>query len=179
MPFSNELKNESCLKIIEESLLCKLSFSAKSVQRIRVNCNLHDSYEDSVQRLCNAIEPESYIRPHKHQGENKWEMFLIIKGAADVLIFEKTGLLKERVELREGGPFYGVEIPGNHFHTLVSHQKNTVLFEIKPGPFIEVSDKHFAEWAPSEGEKTSVLFLNWAKHARIGEMPPSFVKTVL
>ena len=36
----------------------------------------YHSYEEGVQRMLHAIEPESYVRPHQHASPAKTEVFL-------------------------------------------------------------------------------------------------------
>lgn len=52
-----------------------LKESAKASPRRRANHNVHKSYEDLVQRLFIAMEPDSYVRPHRHTQQHKWEFF--------------------------------------------------------------------------------------------------------
>jgi cupin fold WbuC family metalloprotein len=42
-----------------------------------MNYNFHQA-EDCLQRFLNAIEPESYIRPHRHINPEREEIFLLI-----------------------------------------------------------------------------------------------------
>ena len=158
--------------VIDTSLLSQLSETARSLPRLRKNYNLHTQLDDPVQRLFNAMEPNTYVRPHRHQGEDRWEFFQIVAGSAAVLTFQPDGKVLEKIVLSHGGPNVAIEIPGNTWHTIVSLQSATVLFEIKKGPYQPVTDKDFAAWAPTEGESAAERFVQWFVHAEPGQLCP-------
>jgi cupin fold WbuC family metalloprotein len=54
------------IKIFSNSFLEDLRRQSSLSLRKRKNHNLHFDYEDPCQRLFNAIEMSSYIRPHRH-----------------------------------------------------------------------------------------------------------------
>ena len=160
------------MKIIDSQLLSRLSKEAAAAERLRRNHNLHPTLDDPVQRLCNAMEPGTYVRPHRHRGPDKWECFLALSGAAAVLIFDDAGTVVERIEFSPRGPVFGIEIPRDTWHTLVSLAPGTVLFEIKRGPYSPLNDKDFALWAPAEGERKAPIFAHWFEQAPVGGRPP-------
>ncbi|MEJ2181789.1 MAG: WbuC family cupin fold metalloprotein [Gammaproteobacteria bacterium] len=160
------------MKIIDHNLLEQLSLQAQSSPRLRNNYNLHPILQDPVQRLCNAMEPNTYVRPHRHPQPDKWELFLVIRGVALILAFDDLGKITQRVELCSEGPVYGVEIPANTWHTVTSVKAGTILFEIKRGPYEQLSDKDFANWAPAEGDTNCLKYIEWYKSADIGSQPP-------
>lgn len=160
------------LKIIGQTMLQQLSEQAANSPRLRKNYNLHPVLEDPVQRLCNALEPDTYVRPHRHPEADKWELFVILQGRALVLTFDDTGRITARIELNSVGPVYGVEIPTNTWHTVSALDTGTVLFEVKRGPYHPLSDKDFARWAPDEGNPACKKFVPWYKEANLGSLPP-------
>ena len=56
----------STMKKLSEDLFQELVQKALSSPRKRTHYNLHDDLGDPVQRLCVAMEPGSYVRPHRH-----------------------------------------------------------------------------------------------------------------
>ena len=62
---------------IDKELLDSVSAKAKASPRLRVNFNFHEEAEDTLQRLLNAMEPGTYVQPHKHENPNKREAFLL------------------------------------------------------------------------------------------------------
>ena len=160
--------------VIDNELLAALSKTAQSSPRLRKNHNIHSQLDDPVQRLFNAMEPDTYVRPHRHQGDDRWEFFQIVSGSATVLTFEPDGKVLEKIVLSQKGPNVAIEIPGNTWHTIASLQSGTVLFEIKKGPYQPVSDKDFAVWAPAEGESAAEQFVQWLVEAEPGQTHPPF-----
>ena len=89
------------------------------------------------------------------------------------VLFADNGTVTEKIVISAKGPNYAIEIPGNTWHTLMSLQSHSVLFEVKKGPYIPVSDKHFASWAPQENSPTVVPFIDWLSQAKVGDLVPS------
>ena len=87
------------MKRLSRATVQELIVSAASSPRLRSNENIHPSLDDPVQRFVNAMEPGTYVRPHRHQQEGRWELFVIISGAAAVLLFDDEGRVTERVEM--------------------------------------------------------------------------------
>lgn len=161
------------VKIIDKHTLHELSTAAAGSTRLRRNLNLHPSYADPVQRLCNAMEPGTYVRPHRHREPDRWELFLVLSGAVAVLIFDDLGKVTKRIELAAEGPIWGIEIPEDTWHTLVALAPGTVVFECKRGPYQPLTDKNFAEWAPEEENPKAANFVAWFRQATIGYTPPT------
>jgi cupin fold WbuC family metalloprotein len=100
----------------------------------------------------NSIQPGSYIRPNRHLDPPKDEGFALLKGSAGFVIFDaEQGLGKKEFSLLdfERGT-YGIDIRAGVWHTLFSLQPDTVLYEVKPGPFTPLTDKDFAPWSPRD-----------------------------
>ena len=119
------------------------------------------------------MEPGTYVRPHVHPEPGRWELFLALTGAAVVATFDGTGRLLGRLVISAQGPEYGVEIPVGVWHTVASLQPATVLFELKPGPYVPLTDKDFASWAPPEADPACQHFERWFREGAIGSLPPA------
>lgn len=143
---------DTTTKIVDAALLDALTAKARSLPRLRTNHNLHPTEADPVQRFLNAIEPGSYVRPHRHITPPKWELFTILRGRAVVLLFDDASTVTERHELSATGPLHSLEIAAGQWHTVAALESGTVLFEYKAGPYQPLADKDFAAWAPREGE---------------------------
>jgi len=133
--------------------------TAKNSSRKRVNFNFHKSEADIVQRMLNAIEPGTYVRPHKHENPDKNEVFLLFAGKALVLEFSDDGNISDSFVLDTEQGNYGVEIGPGKFHTILSLETNTIAYEFKEGPYLPATVKHFAEWAPEEGSNEVETYL--------------------
>ena len=139
------------IKITDE-FLDITSVKAKKAERKRMNFNFHPTHEDPLHRLLNAMEPGTYIQPHKHEDPDRFEIFLALRGRFVAIIFDDKGIITDHAILdnREGN--YGVEIPERTFHTLLSLEPGSVAYEIKEGPYLPSAAKNFAHWAPAEGD---------------------------
>lgn len=145
------------MKEITFELLDQVTDEAKKSPRLRMNYNFHPELSDPVQRLLNAIEPGTYIRPHKHFTRE--ESFVILRGTALAVVFDDAGTIKEFTILAKESGVLGVEFEADTFHMLIALQSGTVVYEVKEGPFIPHSAEGQAKWAPAEGDPASAEFL--------------------
>lgn len=162
-------REAASLKIIDETLITRLSAQAAATPRKRLNHNLHPTLDDPIQRLCNAFEPGTYVRPHRHPQVGRWELFLALHGRAAVLLLDEGGTVLERVELDGAGPVRAIEVPPGAWHTVASLAGGTVLFEVKSGPYEALTDKDFAAWSPREGEAGAAALVRRFESVRPGE----------
>jgi cupin fold WbuC family metalloprotein len=152
--------------IIAEDLEA-LSELARGAERRRKNLNLHPSHDDPVQRFLNALEPGTYVRPHRHADPGRWELLVHLRGRAVVLAFDGEGVVVERRELSSAAPV--IEIPAGTWHTVAALESGTVLFEVKQGPYVPATPGEFAPWAPTEGSAETGVLEQWFRDARTGE----------
>ena len=68
------------MKIINEQLLDETQAKALQSPRLRMNYNFHEKLDDPINRLLNAMEPGTYLRPHRHLNPAKDEIFLLLRG---------------------------------------------------------------------------------------------------
>lgn len=159
------------MKTLDAAFLAALGAEALERARLRTNHNVHPRSSDPVQRFLNAMEPGSYVRPHRHDRDDGWELFVALRGRAVALTFDREGTVLERVELAPDGVFL-VEIGARVWHTVAALVSGTVLFELKPGPYVAPSDKDFAAWAPLEQDPRAAALGAWYLQARAGEPAP-------
>lgn len=139
------------MKMINRQLLDQLSEDARSNPRLRKNYNIHPADDFPAHRLLNAIEPDSYIRPHRHLDPHKDETFIIIRGKLGILFFDNLGTIMEKIILDAHGDNAGVDVPSGVFHAAVSLEAGTIFFEAKAGPYLPLSTEETAPWAPEDG----------------------------
>lgn len=137
------------IKTYSATTLRDLTRRAVETARRRAHLNIHDTLDAPVQRLFIALEPHTYVRPHRHPQPNKWELFVVLHGALDVLIFDEQGRVVQRIPLSDTAN-RAVEIAPNTWHSLVCRDAGTLAFEVKEGPYTPTDDKDFAPWAPAE-----------------------------
>ncbi len=136
-------------------LLAEVSAEARESPRHRRNRNFH-AMEDPVHRLVNALEPATYVRPHRHLDPAKCETAVALAGSIGVLVFDDAGGLVERRAISPGGPVLGAEMPPGAWHTFVSLAPGSVFFEAKAGPYAPPGPDEVASWAPAEGTPEAV-----------------------
>ncbi|MCW3788570.1 WbuC family cupin fold metalloprotein [Plebeiibacterium sediminum] len=139
------------MEIIDFKILESLTKDAQKSERRRKNMNYHDGESDPVQRMLNAFEPGTYVRPHTHLNPDKREVFIILKGKLLVIFFNEEGAIINHVILDSESEIYAVEIKPGEWHTATGLEPGTVVYEIKDGPYNVLDDKNFAAWAPEEG----------------------------
>jgi len=139
------------MKIINRQLLDEITAAAKANPRLRKNWNIHPHDEFPAHRLLNAMEPSSYIRPHRHLDPLKDETFIIVRGKLGILVFDDDGAVKEKLLLDAEGESIGADIPAGQFHAVVSFESGTIFFEAKAGPYVPLQDGEKPSWAPENG----------------------------
>jgi cupin fold WbuC family metalloprotein len=130
---------------------------ARISPRLRMNYNFHPQLNDPVQRLLNALEPWTYIRPHKHT--TKEESFVLLRGTILAVVFNDDGTIRDHAILSQSTGILGVEFEENSFHMLTSLETGSAVYEIKEGPFVPHTEGSSAPWAPKEGIPESKEFL--------------------
>lgn len=154
------------IKDFSIKFLDNLSLSAFNSPRGRVNFNLHINYAEPCQRLFNAIGTESYIPPHRHFQDPKEETLIAVKGLFALIMFDETGSIQTICKFGtekyfiHGASSVGVELPPKIWHTVLAMVENSILVEVKSGPFIDGTAKEIAPWAPAEDSPESAYYFN-------------------
>lgn len=145
------------MKVFSSQYFDNLLNAASQSDRLRSHANVHGSYSDQCQKLFNAIRVDSYIRPHRHSIDPKEECLIAIRGLFGLIEFNEHGSI-ESITLFGSEKYSqqlsiasGVELPAGIWHTVVSLVDESILFEVKSGPFDPSVAKEFAPWAPKEG----------------------------
>src|SRR4051812_47493659 len=98
------------LRPIDWLLLDLATAAARQSPRHRHILRFHE-LPDVLQRMVNAVEPETYAQPHQHRDPDKTEIFICLRGRAVIVRFDAEGAILEATTLAAGGPVLGVEIP--------------------------------------------------------------------
>ena len=146
------------MKIITRELLALVSSEARQNPRLRKNHNIHPSDESRCHRLLNAIEPGSYIRPHRHLDPEKDEAFILMSGRLGIVTFTDDGEVAETVLLSQSSGNLAVDIPHGVYHTALSLEPGTVFYETKAGPYSQLNDNEKVTWAPEESVPQAQAF---------------------
>lgn len=146
-----------------KAALDALSAKAGASPRRRQNLNFHAELAHPAQRLLNAVEPDSYIRPHRHADKLRDETFVVVRGAFGLVLFDAEGGVTQTALMRAGGDLIGAHVPGATYHTLVALAPGSIFFEAKAGPYQPLTDKDFGSWAPKEGDAGVPAYLDSLK----------------
>lgn len=137
---------------IDQSMLNAVSGQAATSARLRKNFNFHACDDDASHRLLNAIEPGSYVMPHRHLDPAKDETMIVLRGRLGVVIFDDVGNIIDAAVLAPGGERVGINIPHGTWHSVLGLEAGTVFFEAKAGPYRALVEAERAPFAPAEGE---------------------------
>lgn len=147
------------IKIVTRDLLHQVTEQARLSPRLRMNHNIHPADESRCHRLLNAIEPLSYICPHRHLDPEKDEAFILMSGRLGVITFSETGAVLQAVILSRQTGNLAADIPHGVYHTAVSLESGTVFYECKAGPYLPLTEAEKASWAPSDCDAGARTYL--------------------
>jgi cupin fold WbuC family metalloprotein len=139
------------LVVLSRSLVEDVCEASRTSPRRRIILPFHKREDELLHRMLNVIQPDSYVRPHRHLEPPKAEAWVVLRGALAFFTFEEDGRIRDCLSLEAGGEQFGVDLAPGIFHGLVALAPDTVIFEVKNGPFAPANDKSFAAWAPAEG----------------------------
>ena len=123
---------------INNELLDQVSAAAKSSERLRMNHNFHDSMDSKAQRLLNALEPGTILPIHRHP--HTAETYLLLRGKIRVMFYDDVKNETSSFDLDPLNGEYGVHIPAGQWHTLEVLESDSVIFEVKDGPYTPLSN---------------------------------------
>lgn len=150
------------ITVIDNTLLDDVSASAAASPRGRRNRNFHPRDDYPAHRLLNAIEPGSYIAPHRHLEPTKDETMVVLRGTLGLVTFDDDGKVAQMQKVGAGDTangVVGIDIPHGTWHTVFALESGTVFLEAKSGPYLPLSDAERAPWAPAEYAAEAVRYL--------------------
>mgnify|MGYP000845560938 FL=1 len=153
------------MKYITFSDMQQQSDAAARSPRLRAHRNFHPELTDPVQRLAIAMEPGTYIRPHRHP--HTFELLLALSGRFVVLTFDDLGYVTRRIVL--GEECTALEMDAGTWHAVLSLAAAGVIFEVKHGGYQAVAAGDYVTWAPAEGEEGTFELMEWYHQAQVGD----------
>lgn len=147
------------ITLIDQALLDEVCAEAAANPRRRKNRNFHPADGHPAHRLLNAMQPDSYIPPHRHLDADKDETFVVLRGALGLFIFDDAGAVVRAEKLGAGGTGIGVDIAHGTWHTAVALEPDTVFLEAKAGPYRPFAEAERAPWAPAENSPDAATYL--------------------
>ena len=128
------------MPILTSAILDETTEKAVTTPRLRMNYNIHDSFEDSVQRMFNALEPGTVVPIARHPYSN--ETLIMLRGKLRVLIYNDKKNVIEDVIIAPNTDNIGYHIPKGTWHTVQSLEHGTVCFETREGPYEPVAEEN-------------------------------------
>lgn len=125
--------------VLKQSIIDETTKLASESSRLRMNYNLHESFEDSVQRMFNALEPGTIVPIARHP--NSSETLIMLRGKLRVLIYDDNKNIIEDVVIAPNSENIGYHIPKGTWHHVESLEQGTVCFETREGPYAPVTEE--------------------------------------
>lgn len=163
------------IRLIDAPLLDAVCAEAAASPRRRKNRNFHPRDDYPGHRLLNAMQPDSYIPPHRHLDPAKDETFVVLRGRLGLVIFDDEGEAVRTVVMSAGAgetpkvspggtapaasPACGADLPHGTWHSLVALTADVVFLEAKSGPYLPLADAEKAPWAPAEQAPGAAAYL--------------------
>ena len=138
------------MKVIDLTLLDKVSSEAKESPRLRMNHNFHQSLDDKCHRFLNAVEPGTKVPIHRQPTKD--ESFVILRGKVRSTTYNDDGSIIDSVVLSQEDGVYGVDILKGVWHKLELLEPNSVIFECKEGPFVPHEEDGILELPESRNQ---------------------------
>ncbi len=149
--------SQTGVQLLDRGLIRSLLEGARNSPRLRTNFNFHASADDNPHRFLNVMLRGTYITPHRHRNPPKAEAFVVIEGELAFFTFDNLGRTLARYTL--GREAAGIDIAPGIWHTMAVLTPHAVCYEVKPGPYLALTDKEFAPWAPREGDPAAQAYL--------------------
>ena len=151
------------LVVLSRSLVESAAEASRESARHRIILPLHKGPHEPLHRMLNVIQPDSYVRPHRHVDPPNPEAWVLLRGAVAFFTFEDDGRIRDCLSLEAGGERFGVDLAPGIFHGLIALAPDTVLYEVKNGPYAPPGERSFAPWAPAEGAPDAPAYLAWLR----------------
>lgn len=126
------------MPLFNTTLLDQITAQAKSNERLRMNYNLHESLDSKAQKLFNALEPGTVLPVHRHIETD--ETYILIRGKLKIILYDDKSNITEEVVLDNQTGNFGFQIAKNQWHTVEVLESDTVIFEVKDGPYTPLSE---------------------------------------
>jgi len=136
--------------VLDEALVDSALTASRASSRKRVILPFHKTHDERLHRMFNAMQPGTYVRPHRHLVAQKHEAFVLLRGSLDFLVFDEQGSISRVERLVAGSEAFGVDLAPHVYHGFLVRSTDTLVYEVKEGPYVAQDDKDFAPWAPPE-----------------------------
>ncbi|MBO7194711.1 MAG: WbuC family cupin fold metalloprotein [Alistipes sp.] len=150
------MTNQPKTEFIDLELMDAVAQKAAASPRRRMNYNFHRSTDEKVNRLLNVMHRGSYLPVHRHLNPDKSESIIVVRGKVGVTIYDDASTEVESRIVGAGCDCVGFDIEAGVWHGLVVLEDDTVLFEVKEGPFAPIASDNMASWTPAVDDAEAV-----------------------
>lgn len=126
------------MPVLSSHILDETSKKAAKSSRLRMNHNLHETFEDNVQRMFNALEPGTDIPIARHPYSN--ETLIMLRGELRVIIYNDNREIIDDIVIAPNSDNFGYHIPKGTWHKVESLEYGTICFETREGPYQPIAE---------------------------------------
>ena len=144
--------------VLTDNLVDAAVRASRDSERRRMVLPFHRTIDDPLRRMFNALQPDSYVRPHRHAPPSDREAWLVVRGALALVLFDDAGFCRRSIRLGAASSAFGVDFLGDTYHGVVVLEPDTVIYEVKLGPYAP-NEKDLAPWAPGEASSAAPGYL--------------------
>ena len=128
------------MKVIDLTLLDKVSSEAKESPRLRMNYNFHQSLDEKCHRFLNAVEPGTVVPIHRHRDTS--ETVVCLRGKlVEAYYDDLERMCTESIVLTPNGQTVALNIPAGQWHTVKALESGTVILEVKDGKYEPIGEE--------------------------------------
>ena len=150
------MPTEKGYQYIDVALMDSVAVEARLSPRLRKNHNFHHSEDEPVNRLINVMHRGTYLPVHRHSRPDRSESCIVLRGRVGVTIYDDEGNLTDSRLVGPSCDCVGYDIDAGVWHGLVVLEDDTVLFEVKQGPYAPISAENIASWSPAADDTSAV-----------------------
>lgn len=147
---------EKGYQYIDVTLMDSVAVEARLSPRLRKNHNFHHSEDEPVNRLINVMHRGTYLPVHRHSWPDRSESCIVLRGRVGVTFYDDEGNLTDSRLVGPSCDCVGYDIDAGVWHGLVVLEDDTVLFEVKQGPYAPISAENIASWSPAADDTSAV-----------------------
>lgn len=150
------MPTEKGYQYIDVTLMDSVADEARLSPRLRKNHNFHHSEDEPVNRLINVMHRGTYLPVHRHSRPDRSESCIVLRGRVGVTFYDDEGNLTDSRLVGPSCDCVGYDIDAGVWHGLVVLEDDTVLFEVKQGPYAPISSENIASWSPAADDTSAV-----------------------